>query len=97
MALDDALDQRESHTGAFELFARMQPLEDAKQLLRMVHAETHSVVTDEVQSFGGVDATPNLDSRYVPRKGVFYRVPYQVDEYLNRRILHLSPAQAREL
>src|SRR5262245_16408207 len=40
----DSLHQCKSDTGAFELFDLMQPLEDAEELLAILHVESHTVI-----------------------------------------------------
>lgn len=46
MLLNNALHSRQTHPCAFEIFWAMQPLEDAKELVGVLHAESDSVVTD---------------------------------------------------
>src|SRR5919197_5945828 len=46
MAMDDALDNREAHAGAFILVRSMEPLEDAEELVGIFHPKPDTVVPD---------------------------------------------------
>src|ERR1700730_7231969 len=58
---NDAVDDGKSHAGAGELVDAMQSLEYAEQLSRVVHVETHAVVSDGVVVLGADFATAHLD------------------------------------
>ena len=47
MAVDDALNGRESNSGAFKLFGEMQTLKHAEQLVDVLHVEAGAVISDE--------------------------------------------------
>src|SRR5262245_703117 len=50
MTLDDALGQRETDAGAFEVLHAMQALEHSEQLADVLHVEADAVVLDRVDA-----------------------------------------------
>src|SRR5215471_12251517 len=50
MTLDNATDDGQSDTGAFEFLLAMHALKHAKQILRVAHVETGAVVPNEICS-----------------------------------------------
>jgi hypothetical protein len=48
VAVNDALEQRQTHAGAFELFGSMQPLEYAEQFAGVRHVEADTIVAYKV-------------------------------------------------
>jgi hypothetical protein len=47
MAINDALDRRQSYPGAYELVSQMQPLKYAEELVDILHVEANTVVPHE--------------------------------------------------
>ncbi|EWS64950.1 hypothetical protein Y695_01802 [Hydrogenophaga sp. T4] len=79
MALQDAPRERQTNTGTLELGGAVQALENAKQLLRILCIETHTVVTHvKGVTHGGIHAPADLDACPFARAGVFEGVAQQV-------------------
>ncbi|MBA2543328.1 MAG: hypothetical protein H0V17_27040 [Deltaproteobacteria bacterium] len=70
VAMNDALDGRESDPGPREVGRRMQPLERREQLVRKGHVEPGTVVADEERARAGIVDLANFDPgrRHVLRK-----------------------------
>jgi len=47
MALDYPTNNCQPDSRAFEIFSAMQPLENLKELVHVLHVEAHAIVTDE--------------------------------------------------
>src|SRR5262245_31270241 len=47
MTLYDALCDGQAHAGAFEILGAVQPLEDAEQLVGVLHVEAGAIVADK--------------------------------------------------
>src|ERR1022692_2785019 len=63
MSMDNSLHDGQADTGSFIVFRPMQSLEDAKQLVGILHVEANAVVPDEVGPFARfiAHATADLD------------------------------------
>ena len=74
--------------GALEVLGAMQPLEDAEQLVRVLHAEADAVVADEDDRMPVLLDRSHLDHRAGARPRVLDRVGQQVghDDFHQRRI-----------
>ena len=57
---EDSMHERETHSGAGELFLRVQALEDIEQLVRELHVESGTIVAHAVhgQPVGRTRASP---------------------------------------
>src|SRR4030081_2489539 len=63
----DPLDDGQAHPGALVVFAPVQSLEDAKQLVCVLHIEAGSIVPDVVHRLSRLAwTTPNLDAGWRP-------------------------------
>ncbi len=63
MPLHDSLHDRQTDAGALELLGAVEPLEDAKQLVRVLHLESRTVVPDKVRQLARAGGTADLDRR----------------------------------
>jgi tetratricopeptide (TPR) repeat protein len=62
MPVDDALNGRQSYSGAFELFSQVQPLKHTEEFVDILHVKARAIVPDKQLCliFASV-RTPNLD------------------------------------
>lgn len=63
VALDDSLDDGQTHTGAFELVVVVQPLERIEEFGRVLRIESGAVVADVENPRSAVGRRANLDAR----------------------------------
>src|SRR5882724_6472703 len=82
MALDDPLHDRQADAGAFELFGRMQPLEDPKQLAGVLHVEPGAVVAHEHDQLACLFDAAHFDRGRSATACEFERIGEQVHEHL---------------
>src|SRR5437899_1142691 len=84
MPVDDALNDGEPNARTFEVLGAVEPLENAEELVGVLHLEACSIVADEEDGFVGrrVQSTADLDLRGVTPSGVLDGVPDQVREDL---------------
>ena len=47
MPVDDALNGRQSYSGAFELFSQVQPLKHTEEFVDILHVKARAIVPDE--------------------------------------------------
>lgn len=87
--MNDSTNIRETDAGPFKLIVTMESLEDAEQLVDIVHIEPYSIIPYEYLSFaeasiGGTDCDFGVRSG----RRELYRVGDQIHEYLaqHRRI-----------
>src|SRR5919201_778183 len=67
VAVDDALDDGQAHPRPLVLLGAVEALEDAEELVGVLHVEPDAVVPDEVhRPRAAVGAAPHLDPRLVP-------------------------------
>lgn len=71
---NDALDDRQGHSGTFVLLDPVHALKDAEQLAGVSHVEADAVVSYEVDDLPPFSLRPNLDQRDVTRAGELQRV-----------------------
>src|ERR1700722_13929673 len=60
---DDAMHDRQAHTGAAELVGPMQTLKDAEELADILHIESDSIVPDQIDDFAAGAGRGDLDAR----------------------------------
>ena len=82
VALDDPPHDGQPHAGAFELIRAVQALEDAKQLVHVLHVEADAVVLDEAHQRRAIHAIADLDARLLALARELDGVGDQVDEHL---------------
>src|SRR6185312_14895987 len=82
VALNDALDDRQAHARSFELRLRMQALEHAEQLARVLHLETDSVVTHEVEGLAAPALTIDLDDGRIALPRELECIGQQIHQHL---------------
>lgn len=82
MKMDDPLDDGQPHPCPFELVAVVQPLEDVKHLVMVLHIETHPVVPHRVDALWILQMTPHFDQRLRLLPGEFCGIGDEVDEDL---------------
>jgi hypothetical protein len=58
--MDDSLHDCQTHSGSLEFVVPVQALENAKELIRMLHVETSAIVPDEVHHLAGFKLRSNL-------------------------------------
>src|ERR1700693_610678 len=80
--LDDALHRGQPYPGAFKVFGTMKPLEHAKKLIGILHAETHTVITNKYRAAPVVLTLAHLNDGALPRSGELDGVGEQVGEHL---------------
>ena len=61
MSIDDAVHGRQTDTAAFEFVGAVEALKRSKQFLRVIHIESHAVVTDEINIFRGTGLVSDFD------------------------------------
>lgn len=74
VAMDDALDRGQSDTGAIEFLDRVQSLERAKQLVRVLHLETGAIVAHVENWCGLARLHTKVNVRYQPSRCVLPRI-----------------------
>ena len=92
MTLHDPAGGGQADARALELLGSMKPLEDPKELARMTHVESGSVVPDEDRDLPVVGTTgTHFDRRVLDATGVFHRI---VESRLVDRLLQHLPITA---
>src|ERR1700730_518455 len=69
VAANDAMYDRQPDAGSRELSLCMHPLEDSKQLVRVLHVESNTVVPDEIHLFVLLPEGADFDARRITRSG----------------------------
>src|SRR6266576_4643343 len=82
MFTDNAVDGSETDPGAFEILGAMQPLENAEQLIRVLHIEANAVIAHEHGGIAIHFKVADLNHRTRPRPRVFDGIGKKVGENL---------------
>src|ERR1700752_832260 len=96
MSLDDSLRRREPHARAFELLVAMQPVEDAEQLVLVLHVEARAVVGDAIDDVRPVYDRGYRDARIVAPARILDRIADQVQPDLLQQRGVASRARERQ-
>src|SRR5271165_1640122 len=81
MPVHDALNRGQADTSAFEGLLRVKPLEDAEQLVGILHVESDPVVSNEQRYLVFfLFRASDFDFGLGPCAGEFYSVGNQVDQ-----------------
>jgi hypothetical protein len=78
MAMHNPLHDGQADARAFIVFDAMQSLKNTKQLVRVAHVETNSVVFDKVGHAVHLCATAHFNARSAALAGVLYGVAEQI-------------------
>ena len=76
--MDNALHDRQPHSSAFILSRAMQPLEDAKELVGILHVKAYAVNPHKVDLLVPLLQTANLDPGYLSMRRELERVGEQI-------------------
>src|SRR3984957_8349774 len=79
---NDTLHNRQPYSRAFEIAGLMQPLENAKQLARVLHLEARAIVLDEYDALTVLHRLSHLNHRPLLSAGVLHGIRKQIDEHL---------------
>src|SRR5437588_12484167 len=83
----DPLNDGEPNPGSLVVLAPVQSLEDAEQLVRVIHVEARAVVLDEVHGLAvGAGTGPDLDPGRRAASAVLEAIADQVDEDLIQQV-----------
>ena len=86
VAVQDALHQGQADAGALVIFHRMQALEDAKQLVGVLHVEADAVIADEIDGFAVLPLAADFDAGRIALAGVLQRIAEQVEPGLFEQV-----------
>ena len=93
MFLNDPLDIRQTHAGAFRVSGVMEALKNAEKLANIGHVKANSVIANEDDSFPGYFGLPYVNRSPTPKPGELEGIREKVYEHLlhERRIALGSP------
>ena len=78
VASDDPLCEGETHSGALEVSRTVQSLEDAEQLVDILHVETGTVILDTEDDFVALGPALDANMRFLAFGAVLERVANEV-------------------
>src|SRR5207245_4813676 len=85
MAMNDALDIRQTDAGALKLARAVEPLEHSEKLIHVLHVEAGAVIANEDHDLlfiGVAGGAADFDPGFFARADVFHSVGYQIHQHL---------------
>src|SRR5579863_2520284 len=80
--LNDALHNRQAHSGTFEIARFVQALKNSEKLFRVLHLEAHPVVADKHNALAALHGLSHLDHSVLAPPRVLHGIGEQIHEYL---------------